>query len=50
VNWFALVLFAIGGLLVGGVVSLWNTARVGAVICGVLAVMSIAGGVLWLVG
>ena len=49
-NWFAYVLIILGGFLVGGVVSLWrNGSRFGAGLMALLAVMSVAGGVLWLV-
>jgi hypothetical protein len=48
-TWLAIVLLGIGGFLVGGVVSLWNTSRGAAVVCAVLAAAAIAGGVLWLI-
>jgi hypothetical protein len=50
VNWFAYVLIIIGGFLVGGVISLWrNDSRIAAGVVGVLAVLCVGGGVLWLV-
>ena len=46
----AIALIAVGGFLIGGVMSLWrNDSRIGAGICGLLALMAIGGGVLWLV-
>lgn len=49
-TWLAVLLIGFGGFLVGGVAALWKTARVGAVVCAVLAAAAITGGVLWLVG
>jgi hypothetical protein len=42
-------LLALGGFLVGGVVSLWPRHRVAAGICAVLAALAVAGAVLRLV-
>ncbi|GAA4913886.1 hypothetical protein EV188_11066 [Actinomycetospora succinea] len=39
-------LLALGGFLVGGVVSFWPRNKVGAVICAVLAVLAVGGAVL----
>jgi len=50
VTWLAVVLLGVGGFLVGGVVSLWNTSRGAALVCAVLAAAAITGGVLWLIG
>jgi hypothetical protein len=46
------LLFALGGLLLGGVFSLRQQRKgiVPLAIVGTLAVFSVAGGVLWLVG
>jgi hypothetical protein len=49
VNWTAIALIALGGFLIGGVISLWRQdAKPPAVICGVFAAAAIVGGVLWL--
>jgi hypothetical protein len=49
VTWFGLLLLALAGFLVGGVVSLWRTDHRGAsVLCGVVAAVCLAGGILWL--
>ncbi|MEJ2859806.1 hypothetical protein [Actinomycetospora flava] len=42
-------LLALGGFLIGGVVSFWPRNKVGAVICGVLAALALGGAVLRLV-
>ncbi|MFR9731662.1 hypothetical protein ACL03H_20735 [Saccharopolyspora sp. MS10] len=43
-----IVLLAVAGFLVGGVASLWRTARVAAVALGVLAAVAAAAGIAWL--
>ena len=47
-----ILLFALGGVLVGGVISLRQQRKgiVPLAIVGTLAVVAVAGGVLWLVG
>ncbi len=46
--WVSIALIALGGFLIGGVVSLWrNDSRVGAVLMAVFAAGCILGGVLW---
>jgi hypothetical protein len=48
-NYWPIVLFALAGFLIGGVVSLWrNDARIGAGIVALFAVGCVVGGVLWL--
>ncbi|WP_230314066.1 hypothetical protein [Nakamurella alba] len=48
-NWLPIALIALGGFLIGGVVSLWRAdARPPAVLCGVFAAAAIAGGILWM--
>lgn len=48
-KWVGFALLALGGFLIGGVVSLWrNDSRVPAVIAGVFAMAAAVGGVLWL--
>lgn len=42
-------LLALAGFLIGGVVSFWPRNKVGAVICGVLAVLALGGAVLRLI-
>ncbi len=42
-------LLALAGFLGGGVYSTWKTARVLAVVLLVLAVVAVAGAVLWLI-
>jgi hypothetical protein len=46
--WVAAGLFAFAGFLVGGVYSLWRTARGMAVVLGVAAALSVVGGIFWL--
>lgn len=44
-------LFIVAGLLVGGTWSMYKTgSRVGTLICGALAVIALAGAVLWFIG
>ncbi|WP_243793336.1 hypothetical protein [Saccharopolyspora gloriosae] len=43
-----IVLLAVAGFLVGGVAAMWKTARVMAVVLGVLAALAAAGGIAWL--
>ncbi|WP_166442002.1 hypothetical protein [Nakamurella flava] len=45
-----LLLFALGGFLIGGVAAFWNKNRTVGVLFAVLSAMAIAGGVLWLIG
>lgn len=42
-----LVLIALGGFLIGGVVSVWKTAKLFAAVLALLALLAIAGGVAW---
>lgn len=42
-------LLAVAGFLVGGVYATWKTARLMAVVLGVLVVLAVGGAVLWLV-
>ena len=39
-------LLALGGFLLGGVVSFWPRNKIGATICAVLAVLAVGGAVL----
>ena len=49
-KWVAIVLIAVGGFLIGGVLSLWRTgSRPAAVVVGAFAAAAIAGGVLWMI-
>lgn len=43
-------LLALAGFLIGGVYSLWKTAKILAVVLGICAVLAVGGAVLWLVG
>lgn len=43
-----IVLLAVAGFLVGGVVAMWKTTRVMAVVLGVLAALAAGGGIAWL--
>ncbi|MGH3793994.1 MAG: hypothetical protein ACRDSP_03810 [Pseudonocardiaceae bacterium] len=47
-SWVGVVLLALAGFLLGGVVSAWRTSRPMVVILGVFAVLAAAGGVAWL--
>lgn len=42
-------LLALAGFLLGGVYSTWKTAKVAAVVLGVLALVAVGGAVAWLV-
>jgi hypothetical protein len=42
-------LLAVAGFLVGGVYATWKTARLLAIILGVLVVLAVGGAILWLV-
>jgi hypothetical protein len=42
-------LFILAGLLVGGVYTAWKTAKVFALLLGVLAVLALGGAVAWMV-
>jgi hypothetical protein len=46
-----IVLFGLGGLLLGGVISLrqQGVGKLGQSLLGVLALLAVAGGVLWLI-
>lgn len=49
-NWLAIALIALGGFLVGGVVSLWKAdSRRASVVVGAFAAAAIVGGVLWMI-
>lgn len=48
-NWLPLLLFALAGLLAGGVGAFWKESRVAAIVLLVLVVGCVAGGVLWLI-
>lgn len=41
------MLLGLGGLLVGGVYSVWKTAKLMAVVLGLCAVVAIGGAVAW---
>jgi hypothetical protein len=46
--WQPILLFAVAGFLVGGVVVAWrNGSRIGAAVLGVIVLACAAGGVLW---
>lgn len=45
-----IVLLAVAGFLIGGVYSVWKTARVMAVVLGVAALLAIGGAVVWFMG
>lgn len=48
-NWAAIALLALGGFLVGGVITCWrNDSRIAAGVLGVFAAAAVVGGVLWL--
>lgn len=48
-KWQPLLLLAIAGFLVGGVVALWrNDSKIGAVVLGIIAAAFATGGVVWL--
>ena len=42
-----ILLLALAGFLIGGVYSLWKTARVAAIVLAVLAAMAVGGAVAW---
>jgi hypothetical protein len=39
-------LLALGGFLIGGVVSFWPRSKIGAAVCAVLAVLALGGALL----
>jgi hypothetical protein len=47
-----IVLFGLGGLLLGGVISMrqQGVGKLGQGLVGLIALLSVAGGVLWLIG
>jgi hypothetical protein len=49
VSWVGVGLLALAGFLLGGVVSLWRTSRLLAVLLGLGAALATAGGLAWLV-
>lgn len=50
-NWMIYALFLLAGLFVGGAWSAYKNNNVAlAVFAGVIAVVSVAGGVLWMIG
>ncbi|AHI00418.1 hypothetical protein GCM10010174_64960 [Kutzneria viridogrisea] len=48
-QWITVGLLAVAGFLVGGVYTTWKTAKVMAVILGVLAALAVGGAVAWYV-
>jgi hypothetical protein len=49
VTWLPIVLLALGGFLIGGVLSTWRSgARTASVVLGIFALGAIVGGILWL--
>ncbi|GAB3496949.1 hypothetical protein [Amycolatopsis cihanbeyliensis] len=49
-EWIAVLLLALAGFLVGGVYSMWKTAKAFAILLGVAAVLAVGGAVVWLSG
>lgn len=47
-DYLPLLLLALAGFFVGGVYAMWKTAKVFAIVLGVLAVVAAVGGILWL--
>jgi hypothetical protein len=45
-----IVLLAVAGFLIGGVYSVWKTAKVMAVVLGIAALLAIGGAVAWFMG
>jgi cbb3-type cytochrome oxidase subunit 3 len=48
VTWVGLLLLAMGGFLVGGMVSAWRTSRRLAVVLAIGAALATASGVAWM--
>jgi hypothetical protein len=48
VSWVGLLLLAVAGFLLGGVVTAWRSSRALAVVLGIGTALAIAGGVAWL--
>lgn len=46
--WIALVLLALAGFLLGGMVSTWRTSRPVAVVLALVAALAIAAGITWM--
>lgn len=49
-QYLPVILLALAGFLVGGAYAMWKTAKAVAVVIGVAAALSAAGGLLWLWG
>lgn len=47
-SWVGLLLLALAGLLVGGMVSTWRSSRLLAVLLAIGAALATAGGVTWM--
>ena len=47
-SWVGLLLLALAGFLVGGMVSTWRSSRLLAVLLAIGAVLATAGGVTWM--
>lgn len=47
-EYLPIILLAVAGFLIGGVYATWKAAKLFAVVLGILAVLALAGGVLWL--
>jgi hypothetical protein len=43
-----ILLLALAGFLIGGVYSMWKTARVAAIVLAVLAALAVGGAVAWI--
>jgi hypothetical protein len=48
VSWVGLLLLAVAGFLLGGVVSAWRRSRSPAVVLGIGTALAIASGITWL--
>jgi hypothetical protein len=48
-QWIAVALLAVAGFLIGGVYTMWQTAKLFAVVLAVLAVLAAGGAVAWFV-
>jgi len=46
-EYIAIALLAVAGFLIGGVYTMWKTAKIAATVLGVLALLAAGGAVAW---
>lgn len=48
-EYIAIALLAVAGFLIGGVYTMWKTAKIAATVLGVLALLAAGGAIAWYV-